>query len=253
LENLAISDNVHDFYDQPVHAQIACSRCTLRKLCLPRRLSVDEVQRFEQLVHRSNPIQSGQHLFRAGDEFRSVATIRTGCFKSYVIDDEGQEHVLDFHLPGDIVGLDAIHTRLHKANVVALDTSAVCALAFESISSLALQMPALQSQMFRILSRRISELEDIAADLSADQRMAMFLMSLSERFASRGYSNCEFSLAMSRRDVASYLRLATETASRVLARFQLAGMLEVDRKRVRILELDQLRALSCNGATGKKG
>ncbi len=85
---------------------------------------VEDVQRFEQLVHRSRPIQSGQDLFRSGDEFRSVASVRTGCFKSYLIDHNGQEQVLDFHLPGDIVGLDAIHSRLHKANVVALDTNA---------------------------------------------------------------------------------------------------------------------------------
>lgn len=224
----------------------------MRELCLPRRLLAEDVQRFEQLVHRSRPIQSGQDLFRSGDEFRSVASVRTGCFKSYVIDHKGQEHVLDFHLPGDIVGLDAIHSRLHKANVVALDTSAVCGLAFESILSMARLMPELQSELFRILSRRISELEIIAGDLSADQRMAIFLMSLSERFASRGYSNCEFSLAMSRRDVASYLRLATETVSRMLARFQQAGLLKVDRKRVRILELEKMRALSSTGATLKK-
>ena len=148
-----------------------------------------------------------------------MASVRTGCFKSYVIDHEGQEQVLGFHLPGEIIGLDAIHSCKHVANVVALDTSAVCGLTFDTVSSMARHMPELQNELFRVMSQRISELETIAGDLSADERIAMFLLSLSDRFSRRGYSDKEFILAMSRRDIASYLRLATETVSRVLARF----------------------------------
>jgi CRP/FNR family transcriptional regulator len=94
------------------------------------------------------------------------------------------------------------------------------------------------------MSQRIAELETIAGDLSADERIAMFLMSLSERFARRGYSDREFILAMSRRDIASFLRLATETVSRVLARFQKSGLLRVDRKQVRIRDLDGVRKIA---------
>jgi len=99
--------NIRDYRREPSRSQVACSRCALGELCLPRGLTPDETERFEQIVHRSRPIQPGEHLFRAGDEFRSVASVRTGCFKSYVIDHEGQEQVLGFHLPGEIIGLDA--------------------------------------------------------------------------------------------------------------------------------------------------
>jgi CRP/FNR family transcriptional regulator len=238
------TSNIREFRREAVRSQVACSRCSLGELCLPRGLTPDEVQRFEKIVNRSRPIQAGEHLFRAGDEFRTVASVRTGCFKSYVIDHEGQEQVLGFHLPGEIIGLDAIHSCRHTANVVALDTSAICTLTFDSVSTMARHMPELQSELFRIMSQRIAELETIAGDLSADERIAMFLMSLSERFARRGYSDREFILAMSRRDIASFLRLATETVSRVLARFQKSGLLRVDRKQVRIRDLDGVRKIA---------
>ena len=236
--------NIRDYRREPSRAQVACSRCALGELCLPRGLSADETERFEQIVHRSRPIQPGEHLFRAGDEFHSVASVRTGCFKSYVIDHEGQEQVLGFHLPGEIIGLDAIHSCKHVANVVALDTSAVCGLTFDTVSQMARHMPELQHELFRVMSQRISELETIAGDLSADERIAMFLLSLSDRFSRRGYSDKEFILAMSRRDIASYLRLATETVSRVLARFQKAGVVKVDRKQVQILDIDELKVIA---------
>ncbi|MBT8040224.1 MAG: fumarate/nitrate reduction transcriptional regulator Fnr [Xanthomonadales bacterium] len=236
--------NIRDYRREPSRSQVACSRCALGELCLPRGLTPDETERFEQIVHRSRPIQPGEHLFRAGDEFRSVASVRTGCFKSYVIDHEGQEQVLGFHLPGEIIGLDAIHSCKHVANVVALDTSAVCGLTFDTVTGMARHMPELQNELFRVMSQRISELETIAGDLSADERIAMFLLSLSERFARRGYSDKEFILAMSRRDIASYLRLATETVSRVLARFQKAGVVKVDRKQVQILDIQELKVIA---------
>ncbi|HSM69270.1 MAG TPA: fumarate/nitrate reduction transcriptional regulator Fnr [Xanthomonadales bacterium] len=237
-------DSLRDSNRAPARAQVACSQCSLGEICLPKALSDADRNRFEQIVHRSRPIQAGQHLFRAGDEFKSVASVRTGCFKSYAVNRDGQEQVLGFHLPGEIIGLDAIHEGHHVANVVALDTSAICSLPFNAMTGMARNMPELQHELFCVMSLRISELETFAGDLSADERIALFLKSLSKRFSRRGYSEREFILSMSRRDIASYLRLATETVSRVLARFQQRGLIEVDRKLVKILDLDDLGTLT---------
>lgn len=244
MNNILRIETLRDTHRESGRAQVACSQCSLGEICLPKGLSEEDKSRFEQIVQRSRPIQPGQHLFRSGDEFKAIASVRTGCFKSYAIDQDGQEQVLGFYLPGEIIGFDAIHENIHQANIVALDTSAVCHLPFTALTSMARNMPELQHEIFSVMSQRISELESIAADLSADERIALFLKSLSSRFARRGYSDREFILSMSRRDIASYLRLATETVSRVLARFQQRGIIEVDRKLVKILDADALGALT---------
>lgn len=212
--------------------QVACSQCTLGKLCLPKNLDESELRQFERIVQKLRPIQRGEHIFRAGEAFRAIVSVRSGSFKSYVINEDGEEQVLGFHLPGELIGLDAIHATTHTANVVALDTSSVCALNFESVKEMARHLPELQAELFRIMSRHIAELEASAADLTADQRIARFLLSLSQRFERRGYSRTEFNLSMARRDIASHLRLATETVSRVLARLQESGVLRVNRKNI---------------------
>jgi CRP/FNR family transcriptional regulator len=237
------SDSQHKPYF-PERVQVACSQCTLGDLCLPRSLDAAGIEQFEHIVNKSRPIQPGEHIFRAGDKFQTIAAVRAGCFKSYVIDKNGEEQVLGFYLPGEIIGFDAIHEKTHKANVVALDTSSVCGLSFDSVSEMARQLPKLQEELFRVMSLHISELEASAADLSAEERIARLLCSLSTRFASRGYSSKEFNLSMSRRDIASNLRLATETISRVLARFQSAGIIKVNRKKVAILDSEKLRELA---------
>lgn len=234
---------IHDCQREQHRGQVACSHCALSEICLPRGLSDKDTARFEQIVNRSHPLHANDYLFRAGDDFTHVAAVRSGCFKSYTIDYQGEEQVLGFHLPGEIIGLDAIHNGRHIANIMALDTSSVCSLTFTSVADMARHMPELQNEMFRIMSQRISELESIAGDLSADARIALFLISLSKRFARRGYSDKEFILAMSRRDIASFLRLATETVSRVLARFQKQNLIKVNRKQVQLLDIPQLEQI----------
>lgn len=224
--------------------QVACSQCVLGDLCLPRALDPEQLEQFEQIVNKLRPLQKGEHIFRTGDSFRAIVAVRSGCFKSYVINQNGEEQVLGFHLPGEIIGLDAVHTVTHTANVIALDTSSVCAINFGSVSEMARHLPELQSELFRVMSQQIAELEANAADLTADQRIARFMISLSERFSRRGYSRSEFNLAMARRDIASHLRLATETVSRVLARFQESGLIKVNRKNIVILDFDALNEVS---------
>jgi CRP/FNR family transcriptional regulator len=250
MNNELRMDYLRDYRRESSRAQVACSQCVLSTLCLPSKLSEEETSRFEQIVHRSRPIQAGAHIFRSGDKFRSVAVVRTGCFKSYVIDHEGQEQVLAFHLPGEVIGLDAIHESCHMVNVVALDTSAVCSLPFSSVLKMARSMPDLQHELFRVMSQRISELETMAGDLSADKRIALFLLSLAKRFGRRGYSDKEFILAMSRRDIASHLRLATETVSRVLSRFQQRDIIAVNRQQVRIRNPGALAEVAGNWQDG---
>lgn len=225
-------------------SQVACSQCSLGRLCLPKNLDEGQTREFERIVQKLRPLQRGEHVFRAGEPFNAIVSVRSGSFKSYVINEEGEEQVLGFHLPGEIIGLDAIHAATHTANVMALDTSAVCAINFESVSDMARHLPELQAELFRIMSRHIAELEANAADLTADQRIARFLLSLSSRFERRGYSSSEFNLSMARRDIASHLRLATETVSRVLARFQEAGIIKVNRKNIVIGDFEALEAAS---------
>jgi CRP/FNR family transcriptional regulator len=70
--------------------------------------------------------------------------------------------------------------------------------------------------------------------------MAAFLVSLSRRFAARGFSATRFHLSMTRTDMANYLRLASETVSRVLTRFQDDGLISVERRELELLQPQRL-------------
>jgi CRP/FNR family transcriptional regulator, anaerobic regulatory protein len=228
------------------HLRHSCRSCSLRELCLPLGLDTDDMQKLESVVHTRGPIRSGEHLFREGDAFQALYAVKSGGLKTYTIDNQGREHVLGFHIGGELVGLDGIHSGRNRCNAVALQTTSVCALQFARLEQLIHEIPGLQSQVLRLMSREISANAQLATDHSAEERLAGFLVGLSRRFARRGLPPSLISLPMPRRDIASHLRLATETVSRLFARFQEEGILTVRRREVEILDSAALEALGAS-------
>jgi CRP/FNR family transcriptional regulator len=226
--------------------KIACSNCSLASLCLPFGLQPDDVERLESIVKRNRPLQRGQMLYGPGDKFRSLYVVKTGAVKTYTQTSSGDEHVIGFHLPGEILGLDAIQNDQHGCFAKSLETTAICEMPFTRLEELSINIPSLQHQMLRLLSREVSaeaQMISLLNNSTAEERLASFLLSLSERFKRRGFSASDFFLAMSRQDIGSYLGLALETVSRLFTRFQDQGILQVDRKHVQIKDIERLRDL----------
>jgi len=212
-------------------------------------LERDDVERLDELVSPEGPLRPGEHLYRVGDTFEALYAVRSGYLKTYIVDSSGREQVLGFHLPGELVGLDAIYPARHQCNAVALDTATVCRMPYDQLSDLAGRIPSLQRQMFRLLSRDIHIGHVLSGDFTAEERIASFLLGMSARLRQRGYSATHFILAMPRRDIANYLRLATETVSRVFKRFQDEGLIAVERRDVRLLDVPGLEKI-CRSMQG---
>jgi len=221
-----------------------CSTCAFSQACLDQGMDKSALMDLHVLVEHVGPLHAGEHVFREGDHFDAIAAVRAGTVKTYVVDRDGHEHVLGFHLPGEVIGLDAIDGEHYPCNAVALDTVMLCRFSFPKIAVLATQVPGLQRQLFRLLSRDIGRAALLASDWSADQRLAAFLIGLSRRLAARGFSPNRFQLTMPRTDIANYLRLAPETVSRVLRRFQQDGLVRVERRELEIADRPGLEHLA---------
>jgi CRP/FNR family transcriptional regulator, anaerobic regulatory protein len=221
-----------------------CSTCAFSQACLAEGMDKSSLMDLHVLVEHVGPFHAGEHIFREGDPFEAIAAVRAGTVKTYVIDREGREHVLGFHLPGEVIGLNAIDGDHYPCNAVALDTVMLCRFSFPKIAILATRLPGLQRQLFRLLSRDIGRAALLAGDWSADQRMAAFLIGLSRRLAARGFSANRFQLTMARTDIANYLRLASESVSRGFRRLQDTGLVAVDRREIELRDLPKLEILA---------
>lgn len=221
-----------------------CSTCAFSAACLDRGYDKSRLRELQVLVEHIGPFHEGEHIFREGDPFSAIAGIRTGTVKTYVTDLNGREQVQGFFLPGEVIGLSAISRSSYPCNAVALDTVTLCRFSFPKIAMLATKMPGLQEQLFRLLSEDIGKASLLAGDFTADERMAAFLIDLSRRYRARGWAATSFNLPMARTDIANYLRLAPETVSRVFRRFQLDGLIRVERRKIEIGNLAGLENLA---------
>ncbi|UGB37617.1 helix-turn-helix domain-containing protein [Frateuria soli] len=213
-----------------------CRTCAFAGACQAVGYGKLELRELHCLVEHVGPFRAGEYVFRTGNPFRAIFAVRSGTVKTSMVDKEGREQVLGFYLPGEVIGLNAIYPEHFPCDAIALETSYFCRFSFPAMSALAARMPAVQSHLFRLLSKELGSASLLAGDHSADERMAAFLTDLGQRYAARGFSGTQFQLSMSRGDIANYLRLAAETVSRVLSRFRNQRLIEVEGRQLQILD-----------------
>jgi CRP/FNR family transcriptional regulator len=214
-----------------------CSTCHLRDLCLPCGLTGTETESLDRLMFARRRIAAGQTLYRPGDRFQFIYAVRSGTFKSSLTVAGGHEQVTGFHMAGELMGLDGLANGVHASSAIALEDTEVCAIQYSHLSELAAQSGNLQMALARLMSREIvreHSLMVLLGSMNAEERLAAFLLNLSQRLKARGYSSSEFHLRMSRAEIGSYLGMKLETVSRTFSAFQLQGLLTVDKKHVRI-------------------
>ena len=224
----------------------ACSNCNLRELCLPLGLDDGELERLDDLIANRRRIKRGEPLYRAGEAFEAIYAIRSGFFKTDVLTEDGRDQVTGFQMTGELLGLDGIGTEAHTCNAVALEDSEVCAIPFSQLETLSREIHTLQHHFHKVMSREIVRDHGVMmllGTMRAEERLAAFLLNLSQRFTARGYSHAEFNLRMTREEIGSYLGLKLETISRTFSKFQEEGFIAVQQKHIRILNVAGLKQL----------
>ena len=218
-----------------------CSACNLREVCLPGGLAGSSPALLDELVYTRKRVKRGECLYRVGSGFESLYAVRSGFFKSRVVLEDGRDQVTGFHMAGEIVGMDGIAADAHAADVIALEDSEVCVIPYGR-----LEEPEMQRQLHKVMSRELVRDQGVMmllGTMRAEERLAAFLINLSQRFLARGYARDDFHLRMTRDEIGSYLGLSLETVSRLFSRFQDEGLITVQQKHIKILDIPGLKAM----------
>ena len=224
----------------------ACSTCAVRTFCVSPKVDGDIAAALDRLVGTRVRLHKGDVLFRPGDRFTALYAIRMGSCKTVMLTDDGSEQVVGNHLPGEIIGTEAIAAEIHGCQAVALEDSQVCTLPFDRIEALAHADADFQHDLYRLMSREIGRERSAALMLGtmrAEQRLSWFLLDLSSRYQARGYSSTEFVLRMTREEIGSQLGLKLETVSRLFSRFHDEALIHVRGRIVTLIDRIALQHL----------
>jgi CRP/FNR family transcriptional regulator len=230
----------------PMPASDACQMCHAKDICLSSRLESHDLHRFKDSVVHKKPMQRGDLLFMAGDNIQSIFVLHSGSVKAYLESVDGDNQITGFYLPGDIIGIHGIESKRHTDTVEALETSSVCEIRFDNIGDIFHTFPALQQELLGFIFKEMNhdqEMMLVLGKMSADRRMAYFLLDVAKRLQQHGQSSSRINLTMTRHDISNYLGLAVETVSRILTRLQKSDVISVDRRSVTILDRTQLEKI----------
>jgi CRP/FNR family transcriptional regulator len=233
---------------KPVAAlKSVCSNCHLKELCLPCGMEHTDITRLDSMMFSRRRIKAGTNLYREGDSFQFIYAVRSGTFKTGLELADGREQVSGFYLGGELMGLDGLAQGKHASSATALEDAEICAIPYTHLAEISAAYPGMQHVVNRLMSREIvreHSLMLLLGSMNAEQRLAAFLLNFSQRLKARGYSAGEFHLRMSRAEIGSYLGMTLETVSRTFSAFQNQGLLHVDKRHIRIGDMDGLtRAL----------
>ena len=216
-------------------------------MCLPFACTNDQVKQFDALVGHRTKLAKADTLYRAGEPFHALYAIQFGSLKTVMVSEDGREQVTGYHILGEIIGFDGIGTDAHGATAVALEDTEACALPFGSIQSLARTIPALQHHLHRLMATEIARSQGVMlmlGSMHAEERLAVFLLNLADRYRDRGYSSTDYVLRMTRQEIGSYLGLKLETVSRLFSRFQGEGFIQVQGRALKLLDPSALKRIA---------
>ncbi len=229
---------------------VACSSCTLADVCLPQKLTPCEMRRIDSAIDKRRSIRRGEFLYRQGDAFESLYAIRLGQFKTTACMRDGRAQVTGFQMAGEVIGFDGIVSDRHTCDAVALEDAQVCKMPFGSMEELSREIPSLQRHIHQLLGREIVRDHGVMlllGAMSAEERVATFLLNLLQRLHARGFSQTSLVLRMTREEIGSYLGLTLETVSRTFSKLVANGILEVKQRQIHILSAEGLRRMGNMG------
>ena len=223
-----------------------CTHCSLKEICMPVGFQEEDFNQIGAVLKQNRRVKKGEFLFHAGETFSSLFAVRTGFFKTAVSTQDGRDQVTGFFMSGELVGTDGICLSKYACDAVALEDSEVCELPFDQVDDLNEKIPNLYLHFLRLMSREIVRNQTVMlllGNMRAEERLAMFLLNLSDRLYIRGFAANDFILRMSREEIGSYLGLKLETVSRTLSKFKQDGLIDVEHKHIRILLPRDLQSL----------
>ncbi|MCW8826219.1 MAG: helix-turn-helix domain-containing protein [Gammaproteobacteria bacterium] len=223
--------------------QISCLQCSINTICFPAGLDLDLRTELYNVLNHPPALERGEVLFRTGATMKGIYAIRSGAIKTYITDENGHEQVTGYYLPGELLGLGALHSGKHFQIAEALESTYLCQIPVEDLNRLSKDHPQIQEQLINLLSKQLHDHHKMVWHLglkNATSRVAALLLNCSERCHDRGFSASEIKLNLSRQDISSHLGLAVETVCRIFGQLKRDKVIDFKGRQIDILNFDAL-------------
>ncbi|RMB56967.1 Crp/Fnr family transcriptional regulator [Dokdonia sinensis] len=221
-----------------------CENCIIRQLNALKALSKDELKAISD-SKTERRIKKGEKIFDENESLDGVFCVRSGASKLSKLQENGKDQIVKIAGSGEVLGKRSLIAE-EKANLsaTALEDMDVCFIPKKEITAKIYTNPAFTKELLQQLAQDLKNSENSTIDFASKtvtQRLAHTLLHLKSQ---AGEDRDGFlSLSLTREDLASVIGTATESCIRHIATFKKKGFIETQAKRIKILDLEGLKAL----------
>lgn len=187
--------------------------------------------------------KKGQVIFQEGAHSFGIYCINSGKIKLSHSGDDGREQIIRLVKAGDIMGYKALLSgERYTATAIALEDAQVCFIPKDLFLSVLQSDPSLSLEMMRILSSELRKAELKITHLAQKpvrERLAETLLFIHETYGVESDGQT-LNVRLSREEIANLVGTATESAIRLLSEFKKEGMIELEGKKIRLLNMKSM-------------
>lgn len=188
--------------------------------------------------------KKGQTLFYEGTRPMGIFCINRGKVKVYKMGSNGREQILFIAQPGDFLGYRSmLSEEFYGASATVIEPAAICFIPKSDFLTILNSNPGFFSKLMKAVCHELGVMEDKLAQIaqkSVRERLASTILMLKETYGMEGEGSDVIDIALSREDLANIVGTATETVIRLLSEFKSDGMIGLEGKRIKVLDVQSL-------------
>ncbi len=227
---------------------VECDHCSMNSVCQPVATAQQSINLSDSYLQKRIPNKTNNVLFQQSTSITNIYAVSSGIFKLCQKTDDDEENIIGLRFPGELIGEDALYLKRYNYTAIAVGDSSACKVSVEQMISCGKLVPEVQQNFIELLSRqsyvRQRNFQAYIGKKSADSLLAAFLLNIIERNADYTGSDDSIELLLSRNDIANFLGLRRETLSRVFSKFQKEQLIQVQSKKIILLEQNKLIKLA---------
>jgi CRP-like cAMP-binding protein len=208
--------------------QVPCQECTLRACGIFRPITDNELGVIADMKREHLELKAGSEIIHAGDDCAELYTLYSGWAIRFKTLPDGRRQILNIHLPGDLLGLQAAMFESARYGIEALTDVELCMLPRRKVWGLFEQMPELAFDVAWLGSREESRVDESLTSVgrrNASEGIAAFIVGLYKRAKLLELVvDDTFEFPLTQEHIADALGLSLVHTNKTLAKLRRMGM-----------------------------
>lgn len=211
--------------------------CLTRQDSVFKNLSSEEIEKVE-FEKTSEQFKKGAILYREGSRINGCYCIQEGIIKVFKTGIDGKEQIIRFAKKGDLIGFRSVlSNELACTTAEVLEEASTCYIPSNTLVYLVKNNGDFSMELMQLTCRELGEANNYITDIAQKtvrERLAEILIHLKDEFGLD--SDSVLNISLTREELANIVGTATESVIRLLSEFKQDGMIELNGRKIKILD-----------------